>query len=390
MTSTFKRLLAVLLMLSLMAVAACSSPVAPADTGTSGDEAATEVEGTEAEGTEAEEAEGGEIESSEEVSPADDMEEPESTDEGDGEEESTDPEADSEEDEQDSQASGTLMKFSIVPEESEVTYEVDEVFFKEGNKLVTAVGRTQEIKGDITVDPTTPQSLEVGTVEVDISTFKSDSDRRDKAIRDKWLESATYPMATFEPTSIEGLPETYEEGDEVSFEITGDLTVRETTSEATFDVDGTVEDDQIIGTATTLIQMTDFDFEPPDIAGILRAENDTKLTFTFLAESTGEVEADAEEEDAEEEVADDEIREPEGNVEDFWNEFFWEDMTTAEQEQWEILGWDEESWDEETSIPESDELFWEELTDEEQEAVAALGYDEESWDATLEEMDDEE
>jgi polyisoprenoid-binding protein YceI len=179
--------------------------------------------------------------------------------------------------------SENAITYTIVPEESTVSYAVDEVFLKEGNTLVTAIGKTQQIEGEVMFDPENPQNSMVGPITIDISAFKSDSDRRDKAIQDKWLESATYPIATFTPTEITGLPETYTDGEEVTLQITGDLTVRETTTPVTFETTGQITGEEMTGTATTTIQMTDFGFDPPDIAGVLKAENDAKITFDFVA-----------------------------------------------------------------------------------------------------------
>jgi polyisoprenoid-binding protein YceI len=179
-------------------------------------------------------------------------------------------------------AASTAQRYLIVPTESEVRYEVAETFLRD-NRLATAIGVTQEIEGAITVDPENPQNSTIGVITIDISAFTSDEDRRDQAIRDRWLESATYPIATFEPTEITGLPETYTEGDELSFQVTGDMTVRETTNPVTFDVTAQVMDGELVGTATTDIKMTDFGFDPPDIAGILRAEDDVRLIFDFVA-----------------------------------------------------------------------------------------------------------
>jgi len=181
-----------------------------------------------------------------------------------------------------SDGTSTAQRYVIVPTESEVRYEVAETFLRD-NRLATAIGVTQEIEGTITVDPDNPQNSSIGVITIDISAFTSDEDRRDQAIRDRWLESATYPIATFEPTEITGLPETYTEGDEISFQVTGDMTVRETTNPVTFDVTAQVMDGDMVGTATTDIKMTDFGFDPPDIAGILRAEDDVRLTFDFVA-----------------------------------------------------------------------------------------------------------
>lgn len=185
-------------------------------------------------------------------------------------------------------ASGTARTFTIVPEESNVSYAVGEVFIRDDNKFVTAVGITQQIEGEVYYDATNPQNSTVGTITIDISAFKSDSDRRDKAIQDQWLESATYPLATFVPTTIDGLPETYTDGEEITLQITGDLTVRETTQPVTFETVGQITGNEMTGKATTTIQMTNFGFEPPNIAGILKAENDAVLTFEFVARASEE------------------------------------------------------------------------------------------------------
>jgi polyisoprenoid-binding protein YceI len=173
--------------------------------------------------------------------------------------------------------------YTIVPNESHVSYSVGEVFLNEGNKFVTAVGITQQLEGSVTFDAAHPQQSSVGTITIDISAFTSDSNRRDNAIRERWLESTTYPMATFEPTKIDGLPETYTDGEEVTLSITGDLTVREVTVPTTFETVGTMNGNEMRGTATTTLQMTSFGFNPPDIAGILKAENDVLVTFDFVA-----------------------------------------------------------------------------------------------------------
>jgi polyisoprenoid-binding protein YceI len=173
--------------------------------------------------------------------------------------------------------------YTIVPEESEVQYAVDEQFFREGVVDATAIGVTQEISGQVRFDPDNPQNSSIGTITIDISTFESDSERRDNAIREDWLESATYPIATFEPTSIEGLPDDYTYGEEITLQITGDLTVRDQTSPTTFETTGVIEDEEMRGTATTTVLMTDFGFDPPDILNVLRAENEVDITLDFVA-----------------------------------------------------------------------------------------------------------
>lgn len=173
--------------------------------------------------------------------------------------------------------------YRIVPEESQVTYEVGETFFNENNRYAIAVGTTQTISGAVTLDTANPQNSAVGPITIDISAFQSDSQRRDNAIRDRWLESSRFPLATFVPAQIEGLPASYSDGQELTLTITGDLTVRDVTRPAIFTVTGKVENEVMSGVATTDLKMTDFGFQPPDIAGILRAEDEVKVTFSFIA-----------------------------------------------------------------------------------------------------------
>ncbi len=173
--------------------------------------------------------------------------------------------------------------FKISESESQASYSVDEVFLNQGNKLVTAVGVSQKINGEITLDITNPSKTTVGEITVDISVLASDSSRRDNAIRRDWLESTKFPLAKFTPTKIDGLPETYTAGQELSFTMTGDMLVRETKVPVTWQVKAKLDGDKLVGEATTAIKMSAFGFEAPNMANILKAEDDAKLTFKFVA-----------------------------------------------------------------------------------------------------------
>lgn len=173
-------------------------------------------------------------------------------------------------------------RYAIVPDRSKATYRVRETFIGQG--LSTAVGTTNVISGDISINRQQSSASRIGTITVDISKLASDQSRRDLAIRNDWLESNTYPTATFVPKRLEGLPDTpYTEGQELTFKIVGDLTVRNVTKEVTFDATGKIVGDTFTGTATTQFNMTDFGFDPPDIAGFLRAENGVQLEMTIEA-----------------------------------------------------------------------------------------------------------
>jgi len=183
-------------------------------------------------------------------------------------------------------ASVGLERFAIVPEESQVSYHVGETFFNEDNRFNVAVGVTHGVQGEILVDRAHPRQSRVGTITVDISQFTSDSGRRDRAIRRRWLESARYPTATFTPTAIEGLPDAIVEGQETPVRISGNLRVRDVTRPVMFSGPLKLQGATLTGTVRATIQMTDFGFDPPSILGFLKAENQATLDFQFTARRT--------------------------------------------------------------------------------------------------------
>lgn len=176
-----------------------------------------------------------------------------------------------------------LMTFKLIPGESELQYEVGEVFINQDNRFNVAIGVTKQIEGEIIVDPTSPSSSSLGTFTADVSQFKSDSNRRDSTLRNRFLESATYPTVTFIPTQIEGIPDNYHEGEQVQLKITGDLTIREVTNPVTFDTSVKYDGEALRGEATTTILMSEFGFGPISIAGILNTEDEAKVTLFFVA-----------------------------------------------------------------------------------------------------------
>jgi polyisoprenoid-binding protein YceI len=171
--------------------------------------------------------------------------------------------------------------YQIDPAQSEVRYQVNETFFQ-GNRLNTAVGRTKGIAGELSINFAQPTQSQIGEIVIDISQFTSDESRRDNFIRRQGLESATYPTATFKTTSITGLPDKVSVGDQITFQMTGDLTVKHTTKPVTWDVTLKVGDNQLTGSATTQILMSDFGVGPLQLP-ILATEDQVKLFFDFVA-----------------------------------------------------------------------------------------------------------
>lgn len=176
-----------------------------------------------------------------------------------------------------------MVVFKIVPQETTASYTVGETFFSQNNRFATAIGTTGQISGEITADLSNPPASTIGPIEIDVSQLVSDSNRRDSYIRQNALESSRFPTVTFTSTQVEGLPDSYVEGQEYSFKVTGDLAVHQITKSVTFDVTARLNGDTLSGTATSSVLMSDFGIGPISLVGMLQTEDEVKLTLNFVA-----------------------------------------------------------------------------------------------------------
>jgi polyisoprenoid-binding protein YceI len=137
-------------------------------------------------------------------------------------------------------------------------YRIDEELGGVGTN--TAVGRTRDVEGSMTIDGTTIADL---TVTVDMTTLTSDDDRRDGQLAERGLETATFPTATFTLTTPVELGEAPAQGDTVTAEATGELTVHGVTREVTVPVEARWDGDTIEAVASFDVALADHDIEPP-------------------------------------------------------------------------------------------------------------------------------
>lgn len=187
-------------------------------------------------------------------------------------------------------AAGGARTFALVPGESKAGYEVDEEFLAGAADMLgiqpgrgKTVGSTDQVSGQLTLDFSGAPQITSGEFQVDISTLQSDQNRRDNRIRTEWLQSATFPVATFKATGLQNAPASYTEGEEVTFQLAGDLTIREITQPVVFDVKATLQGDTITGTATTAFLMSQFGVDPPSMGNLFTVGDNTVVTLTLVA-----------------------------------------------------------------------------------------------------------
>jgi polyisoprenoid-binding protein YceI len=153
--------------------------------------------------------------------------------------------------------------WSATAEGSQVGYRVNEVLF--GQKA-TAVGRTSEVTGSLTIEGTTVTAAEVVA---DMTTVTSDEDRRDNQFQGRIMDTSHYPTATFElaePIEFESVPAA---GQTVTSTVTGALTLHGTTREVTLELTAKWDGgDEIQVNGEIPISFDDYGIPNPSFGGI--------------------------------------------------------------------------------------------------------------------------
>jgi polyisoprenoid-binding protein YceI len=169
--------------------------------------------------------------------------------------------------------------YTIDANQSYASYEVQEQFLSKPLPN-EAIGKTSSIQGGLALQSKGTPTIAALKVTVNLQTLTSDSSRRDDAIKGNWLQSSTYPLATF----VVKTPQTASSG---TFKLTGDMMVHNTTHTETFTVQGKQDGKTITGIAKSLVYMKDFGFSAPSILGLLTVKDGVTVTFNFTANEGG-------------------------------------------------------------------------------------------------------
>lgn len=171
--------------------------------------------------------------------------------------------------------------FEIIPDESEVTFSLDETL---RGLPTTAVGRSQQVAGQIAVDFTNPAASQIGPVRINARTLLTDNEFRNNAIHSFILDTEAYEFIIFSPGKINGLPSEFVPDKPVSVQIEGDLTIRDVTRPVTFTATITPNGrSQLVGSATAQISRDDFDLQIPNAPGVANVSEEVSLSIQFSA-----------------------------------------------------------------------------------------------------------
>lgn len=166
--------------------------------------------------------------------------------------------------------------------ESEAGYRVREQLARLPAKN-DAVGRTNAVTGGLEVSRDGDR-LQVRAVRlsVDVTTLKSDEDRRDRRIRTLGLESDRFPMATFVSAGPFEVPSAVLGGSRVESSVTGDLTIHGVTRRVTIPLQVQLQGGRAEAVGSHRFPFSEFGMEPPSIASFVTVDPEATLEFRIV------------------------------------------------------------------------------------------------------------
>lgn len=142
----------------------------------------------------------------------------------------------------------------------------------------TAVGRTDAVSGEVTIDGTT---LTAAAFEVDLTTVTTETSRRDDEVQGA-LETEEFPTATFALTEPVELGEAAASGEAIEVTAAGELTIHGETQPVELAVEAQLVDGTIVLVASTDVTFSDHGVDVPSSPIVLSVDDHGTLDAQIL------------------------------------------------------------------------------------------------------------
>jgi len=147
-----------------------------------------------------------------------------------------------------------------------------------------AVGATTAVTGQLLLDGRGRFVADSSALTIDLTTLKTDQERRDNYVRRRTLQVEQFPTAVLVPRELRGLPWPLPASGQHTFQLVGDLTLHGVTRPSVWDVTGTFNGNRLTGTARTQFKFADFNMEIPRLAFVLSVQDSIRLEYDFAFE----------------------------------------------------------------------------------------------------------
>lgn len=144
-----------------------------------------------------------------------------------------------------------------------------------------AVGETSHISGVVVFDAVGNVLADASRIVVNITGLTSDSNRRDGFIQRNTLQGEMYPEVVLVPLQTRGLVFPLPESGTGTFDIVGNLTIRDVTKPTSWRVTARFEEGSLTGTARTEFTFEEFGMEKPRVRSVLSVADAIRLEFDF-------------------------------------------------------------------------------------------------------------
>jgi polyisoprenoid-binding protein YceI len=124
--------------------------------------------------------------------------------------------------------------------------------------------------------------VQTASFEADLTSLKSDEQRRDTRIRTMGLETDRFPKATFALASPAQVPQDLGAGKQVTVPVTGDLTLHGVTKRITIPLAVAARGTSFEVVGSYSFPMSDFAITPPSVQPFVSVEPNATLEFRMV------------------------------------------------------------------------------------------------------------
>ena len=176
-------------------------------------------------------------------------------------------------------AAPSALRYVVAPTGNEARYRVREQLLHH-DLPSDAVGNTSAITGGISLSPAGEIDAATSKITIDVSSLKSDQERRDGYVQRRLLETERYPTVVFVPTSMTGVKMPIGTAEQ-SFDVAGNLTVHGVTKRTVWHVKAKSSGSDVTGSGWTQFTFTDVQLAQPRVPVLLSVADTIKLEYDF-------------------------------------------------------------------------------------------------------------
>jgi polyisoprenoid-binding protein YceI len=140
----------------------------------------------------------------------------------------------------------------------------------------TAVGRTPDVSGSLTM---AGSKITAATITADLTSLKSDDDRRDGQLSRQGIQTSQFPEATFKLTSPIDLGSVPADGATFTANAVGQLTLHGQTKDVTIAIKGKRSGNEVVVSGSLPIVFADYGISKPNSFAVLSIADQGTMEF---------------------------------------------------------------------------------------------------------------